>query len=146
MMPELWLPATVIQQAAHGSYLVQVVGGGQYRHACDHICEHRPDAVKPDKSSTTDVAPATPEHSPGSHPVRPALAAPAAAPVAQATTNTTVAAPAAATANTPRKSPPVVCTPQQPQMPSTGGTPKQTSTVPTAPADQHASGSPQLGF
>ena len=27
----LWLPATIIRQAAHGSYLVQVVGGGTYR-------------------------------------------------------------------------------------------------------------------
>ena len=26
----LWLPATVIHQARHGSYLVQVIGGGQY--------------------------------------------------------------------------------------------------------------------
>ena len=33
----LWLPVTVIHQAKHGSYLVQVIGGGQYRHACDHI-------------------------------------------------------------------------------------------------------------
>ena len=33
----LWLPATIICQAAHGSYLVQVVGGGQYRHAHDHM-------------------------------------------------------------------------------------------------------------
>ena len=35
----LWLPATVIRQAAHGSYLVEVVGGGRYRRARDHICE-----------------------------------------------------------------------------------------------------------
>ena len=27
----LWLPATIIRQAAHGSYLVEVVGGGRYR-------------------------------------------------------------------------------------------------------------------
>ena len=27
----LWLPATIIRQAAHGSYLVEVVGGGHYR-------------------------------------------------------------------------------------------------------------------
>ena len=125
-------PATVIQQAAHGSYLVQVVGGGQYRCTCDHIHDHHPDAVKPDTSSTTDVAPATPECSPGLHPVRLVPASSAAAPVAQATTNPTVAAPAAATANTPRKSSPVVHIPQQPQMPSTGSTLKQTGTVPTA--------------
>ena len=29
----LWLPATVICRAKHGSYLVQVIGGGQYRRA-----------------------------------------------------------------------------------------------------------------
>ena len=38
----LWLPAKVICQVGHGSYLVQVIGGGQYRHACDHICEYHP--------------------------------------------------------------------------------------------------------
>ena len=108
----LWLPATVIHQAKHGSYLVQVIGRGQYRCACDHIHECHPDAVMTDTSSTTDVAPATPEHSPRLHPVRPAPAAPAAAPVAQATTNPTVAAPAAATANTPRKPSPIMHTPQ----------------------------------
>ena len=26
-----WLPATVIRQADHGSYLVEVIGGGRYR-------------------------------------------------------------------------------------------------------------------
>ena len=33
----LCLPDTVIHQAKHGSYLVQVIGGGQYRCARDHI-------------------------------------------------------------------------------------------------------------
>ena len=70
----LWLPATVIHQAKHGSYLVQVIGGGQYRRAYNHICEHHPDAVKPDRSTIADVAPATPECSPGMPPVRPAPA------------------------------------------------------------------------
>ena len=82
----LWLPATVIHQAKHGSYLVQVIGGGQYRHARDHIHEHHPDAVKPDRSTIADVAPATPECSPRMPPVRPAPAVLVAAPVAQATT------------------------------------------------------------
>ena len=57
----LWLPAKVICQAAHGSYIVQVIGGGQYRHARDHIHERHPDAVKDDTSTTPDVVPATPE-------------------------------------------------------------------------------------
>ena len=35
----LWLPATIIRQAEHGSYLVEVVGGGKYRRARDHIRE-----------------------------------------------------------------------------------------------------------
>ena len=81
----LWLLATVIRQAKHGSYLVQVIGGGQYRCVRDHICECHPDAVKPDAPISTDVAPATPESSPGLFPVRPATAALAAAPVAPAT-------------------------------------------------------------
>ena len=42
----LWLPAIVIRKTKHGSYLVQVIGEGQYRHAYDHICECHPDAVK----------------------------------------------------------------------------------------------------
>ena len=105
----LWLPATVIHQAKHGSYLVQVIGGGQYRPACDHIHECHVDAVKPDRSTITDVAPATPECSPGMPPVRPAPAAPVAASVAQATTPPNLVAPAT-TPNTPRKS--VVHTPQ----------------------------------
>ena len=77
----LWLPATVICQAKHGSFMVQVIGGGQYRRACDHIHEHHPDAIKPDRSTIADVAPATPECSPGMPPVRPAPATPVAAPV-----------------------------------------------------------------
>ena len=132
MMPEHFGYQLQSCQAAHGSYLVQVVGG-QYRRACDHIRECHPDAVKPDMPDSTNVAPATPESSPGMFPVRPAPAAPATAPVAQATANPTVAAPAAATTSTPSKSPPVVHTPQRPQMPSTGGTPKQTCTAPAAP-------------
>ena len=92
----LWLPATVIRQAKHGSYLVQVIGGGQYRHARDHIHERHPDAVKPDMPDSTDVAPATPESSPGMFPVRPA-------PVAPATPKPQPAVPTASTpTNTPR--------------------------------------------
>ena len=56
----LWLPAKVICKADHGSYLVQVIGGVQYRRAHDHIHEHHLDAVQPGTSTTADVAPATP--------------------------------------------------------------------------------------
>ena len=55
----LWLPATVVHAADHGSYIVQVISSGQYRHAHDHTQEHHPDAIKPDMHTTTDVAPAT---------------------------------------------------------------------------------------
>ena len=99
----LWLPAKVIRQAAHGSYLVQVIGGGQYRRARGHIREHHPDAVKDDTSTSPDVAPATPEALPALFAASPP-AAPA-APVAP-TTPPQPAAPAATT-NTPRKSPAV---------------------------------------
>ena len=71
----LWLPATVICRARHGSYLVQVIGGGQYRHVRDHIHECNPDAVKRGTLTSTDVAPATPESSPGLFPVGPVTAA-----------------------------------------------------------------------
>ena len=123
----LWLPGTVIRQARHGSYLVQVIGGGQYQHAHDHICEHHPDAVKADMPVSADVAPATPESSPGMFPVRPAPAAPAAAPVAPATPTPQPAVPMASTPmDTPRK--PAVAL----QTPSTGSAMKMTSAAPAA--------------
>ena len=123
----LWLLATVIRQARHGSYLVQVIGRGQYRCAHDHICECHPDAVKPDMPVSTDVAPATPESSPGMFPVRPAPAAPATTPVAPATPKTQPAVPTASTPmNTPRK-PAVVL-----QTLSTGSATKVTGTSPAA--------------
>ena len=40
-------------QQTHGSYLVQVIGGGQYWHASNHIHKHHPDAIRPDKHITT---------------------------------------------------------------------------------------------
>ena len=79
----LWFPAKVIRQTTHGSYLVQVIGGGQYRHACDHIHERYPDAVKPDTSTTPVVAPATPDALTALFAVSPPSAP--AAPVASAT-------------------------------------------------------------
>ena len=122
----LWLPAKVIYQAAHGSYIVQVIGGGQYRCACDHICECHPDAVKDDTSSTPDVASATPESLLQASSAKPSAAH--ATPVAPATPQQAVLA-----ANTPCKPPSAMHTPQQKQMPSTGGTPKQTGPAPAAP-------------
>ena len=99
----VWLPAKVIRKADHGSYLVQVIGGGQYRSAHDHICKHQPDAVKPGTSTMADVAPATPESLLQTPPAAPA------APVAPATPQQVVSA---ATANTPHKPPPAMRTPQ----------------------------------
>ena len=54
----LWFPATIIHKGNSHSYMVQVIGGGQYRHAHDHIWEHHLDAVKADTSNIGDVAPA----------------------------------------------------------------------------------------
>ena len=52
----LWLPATVVRAANHGSYIIKVIGGAEYRQARDHICEHHPDAVKPDTHPKVEVA------------------------------------------------------------------------------------------
>ena len=135
----LWLPATVIRQARHGSYLVQVIGGGQYRCARDCILERYPDAVKPDMPASTDVAPATPESSPGLFPVRPAPAAPTAAPVAPATPKPQPAVPTATTPmDTPRKPP----TADVLQNQSTGSATKVTGAAPLPLANQPQSGSP----
>ena len=119
----LWLPAKVIHQAAHGSYLVLVIGGGQYRCAHDHICECHPDADKHDTSTTPVVAPATAE----GLPALPAASLPAvpAACVAPATPPQPAAP--GATINTPCKSPVVS---SRPQIPVTGDIPKLTSTAP----------------
>ena len=38
----LWLPATVVRAADHGSYIVKVIGGAEYRRARDHIRECHP--------------------------------------------------------------------------------------------------------
>ena len=54
----LWLSATIIHKANNGSYLVQAIGGGQYRCAHYHIWESHLNAVKPDTSNIGDVAPA----------------------------------------------------------------------------------------
>ena len=124
----LWLPATVIHQARHGSYLVQVIGGGQYWCACDHICERHPDVVKPDMPVSTDVAPATPESSPGMFPVRPAPAAQTTAPVAPAAPKNSQLYPQLAYHWTLQGNLQLFCM----QTPSTGSAMKMTGAAPTA--------------
>ena len=51
-----WLPATVVCAATHGSYIVKVIGGAEYRPVRDHICECHPDAIKPDTRPEVEVA------------------------------------------------------------------------------------------
>ena len=52
----LWLPATVVRAATHGSYIIKVIGGAEYRQARNHIRERHPDAVKPDTHPKVEVA------------------------------------------------------------------------------------------
>ena len=52
----LWLPATVVRTADHGSYIVKVIGGAEYRRTQEHIHECHPDAVKPDMHPKVEVA------------------------------------------------------------------------------------------
>ena len=128
----LWLPATILRQADHGSYLIKVVGGGTYRRARDHIRARHPDAVRKqsptqETSSPGNVAPATPEW-PGAPPVHSQPAVTSTAPVAPAT----VPLPAVPTAkiSTPRKA--AVRTPVHPTASSTGVAPQQTGAAPAA--------------
>ena len=113
----LWLPATIICKAYNGSYLVQVIGGGQYRCAHDHIQECYPDAVKPDTSNICDVAPVASASAPSTQAVR--------LPTAVAPTTPTPAA----TLQTPHKPLPAVSSPQQTQMPSSGASLSLTDTA-----------------
>ena len=59
----LWLPATIVRAADHGSYIIKVIGGAEYRRARDHIRERHPDAVKPDTHPKVEVAGTTYHHS-----------------------------------------------------------------------------------
>ena len=124
----LWLPATVIRQAAHGSYLVEVVVGGCYRRAHDHIRERHPDAVKKDDTPPGNVAPAMPEW-PGAPPAHSPPAVPTTAPVAPTTTRLP-AVPTAKT-STPRKT--AARTPVHSPAPPTGVAQQQTGAAPAAP-------------
>ena len=124
----LWLPATVIRQATHGSYLVEVVIVGRYRRARDHIREQHPDAVKKDDTPPGNIAPAMPE-CPGAPPVHSPLAVPTTAPVAPATTPLP-AVPTAKT-STPRKT--AARAPVRSPAPPTGVAQQQTGAAPAAP-------------
>ena len=96
----LWLPTTIICKANNGSYLVQVIGDGQYRHAHYHIWECHLDAVKPGTSNIGNVAPAASTTAHATQAVG--------LPTAVAPTTQTPAAPAA-TMWTPCKALPAVC-------------------------------------
>ena len=128
----LWLPATIIRHADHGSYLIKVVGGGTYRRARDHIRERHPDAVKKqnptqDNSSPGNVAPAMPEW-PGAPPAHSQPAVTSTASVAPAS----VPLPAVPTAKTSTPSKAAASTPVHPTAPSTGVAPQQTGAAPAA--------------
>ena len=43
-----WIPTTVVQVTDLAPTL-NIIGGGEYRQACDHIHQHHHNAVKPDK-------------------------------------------------------------------------------------------------
>ena len=124
----LWLPATVIRQAAHGSYLVEVIGGGRYRRARDHIHEQHPDAMKKDDTLPGNIAPATPKW-PGAPPVHSPPAVPITAPVVPTTTPLPTV-PTAKT-STPRKT--AARTPMHSPAPPTGVAQQQTGAAPAAP-------------
>ena len=123
----LWLPTTVIRQAAHGSYLVEVIRGGRYRRARDHICEQHPDAVKKDDTPPGNIAPATPEW-PGALPVHSPPAVPTTAPVAP----TTTPLPAVPTAKTSTPCKKAARTPVRSPAPPTGVVQQQTDAAPAA--------------
>ena len=128
----LWLPATIIRQADHGSYLLKVVGGGTYRRARDHIRERHPDAVKKqnpteENSSPGNVAPAMLEW-PGTPPAHSQPAVTSTAPVVP----TTVPLPAVPTAKTSTPCKVAARTPVHPTAQSTGVAPQQTGAAPAA--------------
>ena len=52
----LWLPATIVHTADHGSYIIKVICGAEYRWARDHIHECHPDVLKPDTHPKVEVA------------------------------------------------------------------------------------------
>ena len=132
----LWLPATVVRAADHGSYIVKVIGGAEYRRARDHICERHPDAVKPDTHPKVEVAgqpittPSTSEavqlqQTPTASAVQP--------PVAPATPKQAAARSPTAATHTQRKTP--VTTDVHPPTGRTDVTPRRSGHVSKAPQD-----------
>ena len=117
----LWFPVTIICEANNGSYLVQVIGGGQYICARVHIWECHPDAVKPDTSNIAEVAPT------GS---ASAAATQAVGLLTVVAHTTPTPAEPAATLQSKCKGLSVVLSPQWTKMPSTGASPSQNSTAP----------------
>ena len=130
----LWLPATVVHAANHGSYIVKVIGGAEYRRARDHIRERHPDAVKPDTHPKVEVAgqPITTPSTSEAVQLQPAPTAPAVQPpVAPATPKqAAVRSPTAATC-TQRKTP--VTTDVQPPTGRTDVAPCRSGRVSKAP-------------
>ena len=131
----LWLPATVVVRAAdHGSYIVKVIGGAEYRRARDHIRERHPDAVKPDTHPKVEVAgqPITTPSTSEAVQLQQAPSAPAVQPpVAPAIPKQAAAQSPTAATRTQRKTP--VITDVQPPTSRTDVAPRRSGRVSKAP-------------
>ena len=130
----LWLPATIVRTAHHGSYIVKVIGGAEYRQARDHICECHPDAVKPDTHPKVEVAgqPVTTPSTSEAVQLQQAPTAPTVQPsVAPATPKQAAARSPTAATHTPWKT--TVPTDLQPLTDRTVVTPHQSGRVSKAP-------------
>ena len=129
----LWLPATIVHTTDHGSYIIKVIGGAEYRRAQDHIREHHPDAVKPDTHPKVEVAgqPVTTPSTPEAVQLQQVPTAPAVQPsVAPATPKQAAARSPTAATRTQRKTP--VTTDVQPPT-RTIVAPRQSGRVSKAP-------------
>ena len=130
----LWLPATIVRAADHGSYIVKVIGGAEYRRARDHIHERHPDAVKPDTHPKVEVAgqPITTPSTSEAVQLQQAPTAPAVQPpVAPATPKQAAAQSPTAATRTQRKTP--VTTDVQPPTGRTDVAPRRSGRVSKAP-------------
>ena len=130
----LWLPATVVRAADHGSYIVKVIGGAEYRRAQDHIRERHPDAVKPDTHPKVEVAgqPITTPSTPEAVQLQQAPTAPTVQPsVAPATPKQAAARSPTAATRTQRKTP--VTTDVHPPTGRTDVAPRRSGHVSKAP-------------
>ena len=130
----LWLPATIVRAADHGSYIVKVIGGAEYRRARDHIRERHPDAVKPDTHPKVEVAgqPITTPSTSEAVQLQQAPTAPAVQPsVAPATPKQSAARSPTAATRTQRKTP--VTTDVHPPTGRTDVAPRRSGRVSKAP-------------